>query len=143
MKSNFFMLTFLAILSFACNNSTAQDQPAAANTSISAATVQSTQNYQVLAPADYKKALSDDNVILIDVRTPQEYASSHIEGAINVNVFDKNFAQTIQEKASKDQQVMVYCRSGKRSARATNMLKQMGYPVVYDLRGGYLAWMRQ
>lgn len=145
MKRNLIILSVLALMSFACS-STAQDQSSSNEAAAPASTAVAntgTPDYKVLAPADYKKALADENVVVIDVRTPQEYAGGHIDGAINVNVMDRNFSNLIQENAPKDKQVMIYCRSGNRSARASAIMKDLGYPTVYDLRGGYMAWQRQ
>lgn len=138
MKQLFF-LTLLS-LTFACNNTDAQDQsqqPSKNGTPSATST-----DYRVLKVADFKQEMQDDNVQIVDVRTPQEYGSSHIDGAINVNVLDPNFPTQIKAEVATDQQVMIYCRSGKRSARAARIMKDLGYPVIYDLRGGYLAWSR-
>jgi rhodanese-related sulfurtransferase len=96
-----------------------------------------------LSVADYKKEMQDSNVLIVDVRTPQEYGNGHIEGAINVNVLDTNFPAEVKAKVEMGKQVMIYCRSGKRSARASRIMKDLGYPVIYDLKGGYLAWERE
>ena len=134
-------LFFLTLVSFtlACNPTEAQEQTASQSTTAE----QQQTDYRVLAVADYKKELQDDNVLLVDVRTPQEYGSGHIEGAINVNVMDPDFATQIKAEVDASKQVMIYCRSGSRSARATKIMKELGYPVIYDLKGGYMAWQRQ
>lgn len=136
MKQLFF-LTLLS-LTLACNPTEAQNQGQQTET-----TQQAETDYRVLSVADYKKEMQDDNVLIVDVRTPQEYGSGHIEGAINVNVLDSNFPTEVKAKVDAGKQVMIYCRSGKRSARAANIMKDLGYPVIYDLKGGYLAWGRE
>jgi rhodanese-related sulfurtransferase len=137
MKQLFFLT--LVSLTLACNPTEAQEQTASQTTTVE----QQETDYRVLAVADYKKELQDDNVLLVDVRTPQEYSSGHIEGAINVNVMDPGFATQIKAEVDANKQVMIYCRSGSRSARATRIMKELGYPVIYDLKGGYMAWQRQ
>lgn len=72
---------------------------------------------------------------VIDVRTPEEYASGHVQGAVNIPVSE--IETRISEVAkSKDTPLAVHCRSGGRSARAASKLRQMGYTNVKDL-GSY------
>ena len=97
--------------------------------------------HQLVQPAEYKARYMDDAMphTLVDVRTPEEFSGGYIPGAININL------QELQQKLSripKDQPVIVYCRSGNRSAFAANILKQAGYTEVYDL-GGIIDWARQ
>ena len=84
-------------------------------------------------------AAKKGQVVLVDVRTPEEYASGHIDGAININIFDQNFKQEL-EKLDKSQAVSVYCKVGGRSAKAANIMKEMGFEEVYDLDGGIRNW---
>jgi rhodanese-related sulfurtransferase len=91
------------------------------------------------ASAPSKPALSmqtvKDNVSkggqLIDVRTVPEYASGHIEGAVNVSLQD--IQAGTMPTATKDKPVYVYCRSGNRSSQATAILKAAGYQNIVDL----------
>lgn len=68
---------------------------------------------------------------LIDVRTPAEFADGHLQGAVNIPV--DALQGRISEVGAKSKPVVVYCRSGKRSARAKGMLKDAGYEQVFDL----------
>jgi len=97
--------------------------------------------HQLVQPAEYKARYMDDAMphTLVDVRTPEEFSGGYIPGAININL------QELQQKLSRiptDKPVVVYCRSGNRSAFAANILKQAGYTEVYDL-GGIIDWARQ
>ena len=74
---------------------------------------------------------------LIDVRTPQEYQSGHIEGALNIPVSE--VSTRIAEFGAKDEPIVVYCRSGARSGRAQSTLKASGFTQVYNL-GGMNRW---
>lgn len=74
--------------------------------------------------------LVEKGATLVDVRSPEEYAEGHIEGAVNIPVGD--IARRAGE-IPKDKPVVVYCRSGVRSARAAGALKAAGYTQVYDL----------
>lgn len=94
-----------------------------------------------ISPADYQSQFVSSSTahLLIDVRTAQEFNSGHIAGAVNIPV--DALASRLSEVPS-DQPVVVYCRSGNRSAQASNILAQAGYTAVYDL-GGIITWTAQ
>lgn len=100
-----------------------------------------TDAIQHIAPAEYQNQFVevDQAHLLIDVRTPQEFADGHIPGAINIPV--ESLAGRLNE-VTDAQPVVVYCRSGNRSAQAAQILAQAGYSTVYDL-GGISAWTAQ
>mgnify|MGYP003424979609 FL=1 len=88
--------------------------------------------------AQFAEIIKSDSVFLLDVRTADEYAAGHIANAKNIDVLKSDF----KNKASilpKGKQIAVYCRSGKRSLVAANILAKMGYKVI-NLRGGWLEW---
>lgn len=87
----------------------------------------------------FEKEMKSDSVQLLDVRTPEEYAEGHINGAININVQSDKFREMAVKKLSKDSTVLVYCRSGKRSLTAAEILSKLGYKVV-NLKGGIIDW---
>jgi phage shock protein E len=76
---------------------------------------------------------------LVDVRTGKEFAESCVENALNINVEDSLFTKKI-EGLDKNKPVYVYCRSGKRAAKAAETMKDAGFTKVYNLKGGILAW---
>ena len=82
--------------------------------------------------------IKEGNVTLVDVRTPDEYNSGHIANATNIDIYSNTFMNQIGA-LPKDKTVMVYCRSGSRSAQAAAKLRQMGYTVM-DLAGGIGSW---
>ncbi len=82
-----------------------------------------------------------ENVVLMDVRTPEEYAQGHIEGAVNINWFDPDFSTQV-ERIGKDETIFVYCKVGGRSAKAQKRLLELGYEKVVNLEGGYDAYSR-
>ncbi len=79
------------------------------------------------------------NPQLIDVRTPKEYAEGYLPGAILMDIKDANFDSQILT-LDKTRPVFVYCRSGKRSLEAANVLEKYKFKVVYNLEGGIIAW---
>lgn len=80
-----------------------------------------------------------DNVVLVDVRTPDEFKAGHLEKAMNIDWLGDGFSAEF-EKIDKNQTIYLYCRSGKRSADATKFLDSLGYKNVVNLEGGYIAW---
>jgi len=83
------------------------------------------------------RALVDKGALLLDVRTPGEFAGGHIEGAVNIPV--QELGQRLAELGDKDRPIVVYCRSGKRSSRAAGVLKGAGHGAVHDL-GAMSRW---
>lgn len=78
--------------------------------------------------------LSADTVV-IDVRTPAEFASGHLEGAVNIDVQSPDFAQQIMA-LDKDGDYFIYCRSGNRSGQAIAQMTQMGFDPNNLINGG-------
>lgn len=89
--------------------------------------------------ADMEKTMNNNSSIqLVDVRTPEEFNTGHLAKAVNMNIYDDDFAQKTAT-LSKEKPVYVYCAVGGRSGQAAAMLTKAGYKV-YDLAGGYKAW---
>ena len=88
--------------------------------------------------AQFAEFIKSDSVFLVDVRTAEEYAAGHIPNAKNVDVLKSDFKDRV-ETLSKNKEIAVYCRSGKRSLMAANTLAKMGYKVI-NLRGGWMEW---
>jgi rhodanese-related sulfurtransferase len=84
---------------------------------------------------------SQQNLIVLDVRTAGEYAGGHLVGAINIDVTKSDFEQRIA-RLDKKKPVLVYCAVGGRSASATKTLVAKGF-TVHDLVGGFSRWQRE
>ena len=81
-----------------------------------------------------KKLLKDKEIIVVDVRTPEEFVHQHLPNAINLNIFDKNF----QEKVSaleKDSTYLLYCKSGQRCNSTLYFMLNCGFKNVYSVQG--------
>ncbi len=76
---------------------------------------------------------------LLDVRTKEEWDEGHVKGAKLVTVTEEGFIDKAKALLDPKKPVVVYCRSGKRSAMATEQLRAAGF-TVYDLEGGITAW---
>jgi len=77
--------------------------------------------------------------IILDVRTSEEFAEGHLEGALNIDIYDESFDEQLK-MLEKDQPVFVYCKAGTRSEEASRHLRRLGFNQIYDLKGGIMAW---
>jgi len=80
-----------------------------------------------------------DDLVIIDVSTPQEYKDLHLEGAINLNLLSR-FFKTRLDVMNKDRTYLVYCKVGGRSKIAQKLMQQLGFQTVYNITGGTLLW---
>jgi|TARA_E500000081_G_C6027230_1_gene302974 rhodanese-related sulfurtransferase len=96
---------------------------------------------EVIEKAKYKEYIAR-GYTLVDVRTPEEFEAGHIDGAQNINVKSDAFVREI-EKLSKSDTLLVYCRSGKRSLYAAQVMVSFGFEKIYDLEGGFLNWKQE
>jgi thioredoxin 1 len=98
------------------------------------------QKASVLPSMEFnKKLLENANAIVLDVRTPKEFATGHLPNAVNINVNDTAFASHIAA-LDKTKPLFVYCLAGSRSANAALQLQDAGFTTIYDLKGGVMAW---
>lgn len=100
----------------------------------------SAQEIKVISPQEVSKEVYEHGgQQLVDVRTLEEFNEGHLKNAQNICVTDDDFEENIS-KLDKDKPIYLYCRSGKRSARAADILKNLGFKEIYDMEGGYLNW---
>lgn len=93
----------------------------------------------LVSPADAQTLVESGEVQVIDVRTPEEYAEGHIDGATLIDFYEPDFADRIAE-LDPDGEYVVYCRSGNRSSQATALMAEQGFRDVNDVDGGIVAW---
>ncbi|MCR5497575.1 MAG: rhodanese-like domain-containing protein [Paludibacteraceae bacterium] len=97
-----------------------------------------------ISPQEFHEMITKDpNLQVVDVRTPQEFAAGHIKGARNVDFRSPDFEKNIAKAVKKRKTVLVYCRSGKRSLNAMNLMVKNGFKDVYNMEGGILAWEKE
>ncbi len=80
-------------------------------------------------------ASAEPGTVVVDVRTPAEFAAGHVDGAVNIDVESGNFASEIAA-LPKDTTYAVYCRSGRRSTLATDQMAEAGFTSLVNLEGG-------
>lgn len=100
------------------------------------------QNFENMEVKEFAKLIAGSNVVILDVRKSEEYAESHIKGAILIDQFQNDFIEQAKSKLPKDKTIAVYCRSGRRSANAAGRLAREGYKPV-NLKGGIMAWTKE
>ena len=95
--------------------------------------------FQSVNAEKFSKIITDKDVQIVDVRTPQEFSDGHIANSINLDVKSKDFPDLIKSELNKDEVVAIYCRSGRRSKKAAAVLNNAGFTVV-ELAGGFNEW---
>lgn len=95
----------------------------------------------VEAAAAAKLLKDDPKVIVLDIRTPDEFSAGHIKGAKNVDFYADDFAARVA-KLDKDKSYLVHCASGGRSGKSLELFKQLGFKSIYHLDGGFKGWQK-
>ena len=134
-------LTLTASLFVGCGNNNTENKDA--NTQTSSESSSETQSEAVskdISIDESKKLINDGEVTLIlDVRNEDEFAEGHLKNAIQIPV--KELKENLSEiEKFKDELVLVYCRSGKRSAEAVDILKENGFKNLVHMKDGISKW---
>ena len=91
--------------------------------------------------AKVEELIKSGKYTVIDVRTKEEYDAGHIKGAFNFDYYNDDFETRIEaEFKDKNKPYIVYCRSGKRSLASAEILAELGFTNVTNMKGGILAW---
>ncbi len=94
---------------------------------------------KTIPPAEFEQKLAQSDVQVVDVRSPEEFASGGLPGAVNYNVNGGDFEKNL-DKLDKSKPVLVYCLSGGRSGKAAEMMASKGFKEVYNMDGGMVRW---
>jgi rhodanese-related sulfurtransferase len=139
------LLALIVLTTISCKNADQIKARALANTPVEAKEIvkavppQNLGTIHKLSVADFKKAIDDKVGILVDVRTSEEFAKGHLEGAVNIDFKKRTFPLHISTIA-KDKPVLIYCGSGNRSGKAAIIMQSLGFKNIYDLDHGYKGW---
>ncbi len=79
------------------------------------------------------------NFVILDVRTPEEFLGEYIENAVNLDYYSDTFRNDL-DKLDKNKTYLIYCRSGRRSENALNIMKDLDFREVYNMLGGIIKW---
>jgi len=127
------LILFVAALAFCAGLLRAEDSKPAP----SAATTAVEKN---VSPDEAEKLLKQDpKIVVLDVRTEDEFKSGHIPGAKNLDIFSPNFAQQLAA-LDKNKTYLVHCAAGGRSARACKAMDEQKFTSIYHLNEGFKAW---
>ena len=85
------------------------------------------------------RAAHKENIIVLDVRTDREREGGIIEGSLGIDIYESDFQSRLEE-LPRDQPVLIYCATGRRSLTAMRTMNSMGFEEVYNLEGGIRSW---
>lgn len=97
------------------------------------------EGVKLVTPEEMQTILETEDVQLIDVRTPEEYKEGYIKNSQNIDYNSPTFDEDII-KLDKTKPVILYCKSGKRSAKCSEKLIKAGFEKIYELEGGITEW---
>ena len=98
--------------------------------------------YELVSYDIYKNKIITKDALVFDVRTSEEFNLGHIKGSINIDYYDEKLFVDFFQKINKTKPIYIYCRSGNRSKKSSEILKKIGFVKVYDLLGGYKNWIK-
>ena len=98
-------------------------------------------NFDTVDVNEFEKIIKENNVMILDVRTEEEFKEGHIKNAINIDYYSKDFVKTCKEKLKKDNKIAVYCQSGYRSKKSSKILSKEDFKIV-NLKGGIDNWRK-
>ncbi len=126
MRSLLVLVLALSVLAAACSSDT------------------TTQSIELVSPADAAQVIADDpaGLVVLDIRTPEEFNEARLADAIMVDFYADDFAAQL-DTLDKDVPYVLYCNSGNRSSDAVKTMKDLGFVEVYEIDGGIVNWYDQ
>jgi rhodanese-related sulfurtransferase len=95
--------------------------------------------HENVAPDEFERLSKEPNTVILDVRTPKDYAAGHIKGSVLIDFSAKDFEAKIKQ-LDRTKTYLVHCAVGGRSAQACNKMDAFAFPKVVNLLGGIKAW---
>lgn len=133
------VLTLFTVLS-GCTTTETNTEPKMAT--LSETSIQKAEITNLSAQEAYsliQEKMDDPDFKIIDVRTPDEYNSGHVEGAINIDYNSDTF-KDIMAELDRTGEYLVYCRSGARSSGAVKVMEELGFTMIYHMGSGIIEW---
>lgn len=131
MKTKLITITLLFLVFIACQKKTSDTSDSQSSESI----------YEKLEAGRFSEVLqANPKAPILDVRSPEEYQTGHLENAQNLNWNEKAAFEKGIASLDKKSPIFVYCLAGSRSSAAAQKLQSMGFTTIYELEGGYLKW---
>lgn len=95
---------------------------------------------KTISQKKFERISKKKNAVILDVRTTDEYKAGHIPHAKQIDVLKREEFKAQISSFDKNKTYLVYCRSGKRSKEAMNIMKELGFTKLFDLNGGFSNW---
>lgn len=135
MNRTFLLIFLIALIS--CSKQTETSQP---ELLVEAESVSEPVISETIEAANFRELINTvPDAVILDVRTPGEFANGYIEGAINIDFRSAEF-KTQLNQLDKNATYLVYCGSGGRSRSSADVMKELSFKKVYDLSGGFSQW---
>jgi rhodanese-related sulfurtransferase len=133
--ASFAILTALCIV-FVCDAQPIKDSP-------STNPVGQTTIIKKITPKEgyelIQKNRRNPDFVILDIRTPEEFESGYIEGAVNINYHSDSFTEDLN-KLDKNKTYFIYCRTGRRSSDAVGIMTRQGFKEIYRIDGDIIQW---
>ncbi len=131
----------LSLLIFSCQGQTKEDKnESTPQLHAESEGTEASEPFQDISVEEFQNKLSGEDVVVLDVRRPDETAEGKIGDALELNVLEEESFREGLNNLDKGKTYLVYCRSGRRSVTASNIMAEMGFESIYNLVGGYTAW---
>ena len=96
-------------------------------------------SFKSVEVSEFEQIISNPEIIRLDVRRADEYAEGQLENTLNIDVLKNDFKELALQKLDKNKTIALYCRSGRRSKQAAQILIAEGYTII-ELNTGYMGW---
>jgi phage shock protein E len=106
---------------------------------VGAADASSASPVKHVSAAEAQKLMVDNKIVVLDIRTPEEFKAGHIAGATNIDFLATGFEQKLAA-LDKSKMYLVHCASGNRSAQSLPVFKKLQFQSLYHLDGGFRSW---
>lgn len=133
-KSNVLLTVLVLAIAGCTDNTTQAEKPTQTQTTVSQ------KNYRDISVTDAANMIaSTKDLVVLDIRSPEEFAEGHIEGAVNVDFRQANFAAELAN-LDKDQTYLLHCHSGGRSSKSIKILEELGFTDIAHMKQGIQGW---
>ena len=131
----FIVLIVSLALAVGCANSPSTTLPAGTTAVTAVQNIDTQKAFDLI-----QKNRDNPEFVILDVRTPDEFRGGHIPKAINIDLYSADFRSEIG-KLDKNKKYLVYCRSGVRSAQASEIMRELGFKNIFNLLQGFNQWV--
>jgi len=138
MKTQLTVILAMSILPLAAQDKKPAAPPAADAAKVSVKHADAAAAKKLIDDSATKK---DDKVVVLDIRTPEEYKGGHIAGAVNIDFKEKDFSERVT-KLDKSKTYIVHCQSGGRSTKSLETFKKLGFRSIVHLDDGFGSWQK-